>query len=373
MTSLRLLLFAAITLAAACSFEGVKPPPGYTGEACIFSCETVGKNCGEIDNGCGGTVWCGDCASDEVCGSAGLDNVCCTPTNCAEQGANCGELSDGCGGVLDCGSCGDDETCGAGGLNQCGEGDCTPTTCEVLGFDCGSTSDGCGGVLNCGTCSGPETCGGGGAANVCGEDEVIVIPDELVSNCFGWPEQEFTTSNFTPPRASLTAGSTAIDFELAEVDGTTHRLSDLLATKPVFLQTGSYTCPVYQGKIGETEQLAALYGDDVHFVVIYTIEAHPLTDPSPYRGSVWENSTTENYRQPMTYADRVIPAVALNLGSDQLLLIDALDDANANPVWCTYGPAPNAAYLIDTDGTITAAQTWFDAPSMEDAITELLP
>lgn len=355
-----------------CSFEAVKPPPGYTGEACIFSCESVGKNCGEIDNGCGGTSWCGDCAGGEVCGSAGLDNVCCTPTTCAEQGAQCGQLSDGCGGALDCGMCAADEFCGGAGANKCGADACEPLTCDAMSFTCGTMSDGCGDVLQCGTCTGPESCGGGGQANVCGEDVVITIPDDLVTDCFGWPAQEFTPSNFTPPRASMSAGSTAIEFELRDLGGTTHTLTDLLATKPVFLQMGSYTCPVYQGKIAETNRLASMYGADVHFVIIYTIEAHPKTDPSPYRGAIWENSTTENYRQPMTYAERLIPAAALTLGANQLLLIDELGAQN-NPVWCTYGPAPNAAFLIAMDGEIVAAQTWFDSASMEDAITELVP
>ena len=367
------LLITIAAFCAACSFEAVKPPPGYTGEACIFSCESVGKNCGEIDNGCGGTAWCGACADGEVCGAAGLDNVCCTPTTCAEQGATCGQLSDGCGGVLNCGDCADGENCGAAGPNQCGEGECQPLTCETLGFDCGTANDGCGGVLECGTCSGDESCGAGGVPNRCGADEVFEIPDELEDHCFGWPEQEFSPSNFTPALASLRAGAEAIDFELRDLSGASHRLSELLATKPVFLQTGSYTCPVYQGKINQTEQLAASYGSDVHFVVIYTVEAHPKTDPSPYRGSVWENSTTEDYRQPTTYEERLVPAAALNLGSNQLLLIDDLTEGAMNPVWCTYGPAPNAAYLIGQDGVIHAAQTWLDIPTMEDAITELIP
>ena len=46
---------------------------------------------------------------------------------------------------------------------------------------------------------------------------------------------------------------------------------------------------------------------------------------------------------------------------DATVLVDEID----NPVWCTYGPAPNIAYLIGEDGKIVAKQGWFDGIQME--------
>ena len=46
---------------------------------------------------------------------------------------------------------------------------------------------------------------------------------------------------------------------------------------------------------------------------------------------------------------------------DAAVLVDEID----NPVWCTYGPAPNIAYLIGEDGKIVAKQGWFDGVQME--------
>jgi len=43
------------------------------------------------------------------------------------------------------------------------------------------------------------------------------------------------------------------------------------------------------------------------------------------------------------------------------LLVDEID----NPVWCTYGPAPNIAYLIGTNGKIIAKQGWYDPKLFE--------
>lgn len=50
------------------------------------------------------------------------------------------------------------------------------------------------------------------------------------------------------------------------------------------------------------------------------------------------------------------------------VLVDEID----NPLWCTYGPAPNIAYLIGTDGTIVTRQDWFDPAGMESAILAYL-
>jgi len=90
----------------------------------------------------------------------------CAPVTCAALGKNCGSLSDGCGGTLNCGTCSGSQTCGGGKANVCGP--CTPTTCAARGKNCGGIPDGCGSWLNCGTCSGTQTCGGAGTANLCG-------------------------------------------------------------------------------------------------------------------------------------------------------------------------------------------------------------
>lgn len=50
------------------------------------------------------------------------------------------------------------------------------------------------------------------------------------------------------------------------------------------------------------------------------------------------------------------------------LLVDRMDNA----VWCTYGPAPDVAYLIGQDGTILTRQEWYDPPAMADAVADLL-
>ena len=91
----------------------------------------------------------------------------CAPITCAALGKNCGTLADGCGGTLNCGICANPQTCGGGGkVNVCGP--CTPTTCAAQGKSCGAIGDGCGGWIACGTCAAPQSCGGTGTPGVCG-------------------------------------------------------------------------------------------------------------------------------------------------------------------------------------------------------------
>ena len=74
--------------------------------------------------------------------------------------------------------------------------------------------------------------------------------------------------------------------------------------------------------------------------------------------------------QPSTYEERVTQAseMAKQLGITVPILIDEMD----NPVWCTYGPAPNIAYLIGTDGIIREKLGWYDPEDMKSAIQRYL-
>src|SRR5690348_7724671 len=117
----------AMVLGLACSANVVPPSRvGNESAACSpYRCDTLGVNCGQLENGCGGTLDCGTCPSGEVCGGDGTPNVCghgaCAPLTCAEAKSECGTLSDGCGALLDCGVCPDHQVCGGDGTpNVCG-------------------------------------------------------------------------------------------------------------------------------------------------------------------------------------------------------------------------------------------------------------
>ena len=117
-----------------------------------------------------------------------------------------------------------------------------------------------------------------------------------------------------------------------------------------------------------TESLIAKYQDQVHFVIIYVIEPHPVGSVSPYSGQEWTGSYSQDTEgnpigQPGTYDERAELAsmCARDARITALILIDEID----NPVWQTYGTAPNLAYLIGTDRKVIEAQTWYDVGQME--------
>jgi hypothetical protein len=117
------------------------------------------------------------------------------------------------------------------------------------------------------------------------------------------------------------------------------------------------------------------YSDVVHFVHIYSVEAHPQSpDTSPYSGDVWELSWSTKLHAK-TYSEREANAIDAEayITGNQLMLVDELTPLpRNNPVWCTYGPVPNGAYLIAQDGLIVAAQQWLDVNAMKTHIDNLL-
>ncbi|MFC1913334.1 hypothetical protein ACFLX7_03995 [Chloroflexota bacterium] len=92
--------------------------------------------------------------------------------------------------------------------------------------------------------------------------------------------------------------------------------------------------------------MQARYLSQVQFIIIYTTEAHPVGSACPYTGTEWTDvaSTDEQgnpLTQPTTYQERVAQSAQMieELGITVPTLIDEMD----NPVWCTYGAAPNIA------------------------------
>lgn len=115
------------------------------------------------------------------------------------------------------------------------------------------------------------------------------------------------------------------------------------------------------------ENLSNRYGDDVHFIIIYVWEAHPIEGrPSPY---TYDEEGTPIH-QPTNYVERVEMARKTIAAED--ITVTVLVDGMDNALMCTYGPAPNNAYLIGTDGKIIAKQGWYQPNQMEAAVQEYL-
>lgn len=169
----------------------------------------------------------------------------------------------------------------------------------------------------------------------------------------------------TPPIASCgrPEGEQAADFTLHDVEGNAFNLGTaLLEGKPVLMISSSYTCPVFRNKVPKINQLFADHAGELTIVIIYTPEAHPAVDISPYFGAV--NTGQQNLNegilieQPETYGERraVLQDMLAGLQIDAPVYLDG----PCNEWWDYYGPQPNNAYLIDVNGTIHTHHDWFD-------------
>jgi len=135
--------------------------------------------------------------------------------------------------------------------------------------------------------------------------------------------------------------------------------------------------------VNATNHLAKKYGDKFHYLIVYTVDAHPKApDTCPYRGAVWEHPFS-NYSQPLNYSSRVNVVNHINdiiaLDPAYTVAVDNLTPHNASehpggndPVWCTWGPAPNAGWLINTNGTVVVSQPWFQPHEMDKAMGEMV-
>lgn len=157
-------------------------------------------------------------------------------------------------------------------------------------------------------------------------------------------------------------GDTLPDFTLYKTNGDSVRLSNLLmAGKPVLLVGGNYTCPVYRRKINDVNNMCNFYGTQLQVYVIYGVEAHPIVDVSPYSGQIWTTSANQTegvlFEQPDTYGERL--AIIDSMLAHYNIVPEILVDGPCNEWWSHFGPAPNNAYLIDTNGIVFAKHGWF--------------
>ena len=187
------------------------------------SCGESARLAGALDE-CGvcgdnGTCTDGQCVCDEgfVLQDAAPRCVqpACVPRTCAAAGATCGGIDDGCGGTLVCGDCGENGAC-TDGACKCNPGyivdanadprcvedlRCTAEACVARGFSCGLINeDGCSEPIQCGTCASNEQC----VQGRCGPEAIQVFALVGQSNMVGFGTLEGSTP-FAPGTMSALA------------------------------------------------------------------------------------------------------------------------------------------------------------------------
>ena len=167
----------------------------------------------------------------------------------------------------------------------------------------------------------------------------------------------------TPDLEGPFAGTLVHDFKLYTLEGDSVQLSGILNDrKPVLLIGCNYTCFVFRGKINLINNVKEYYGDAIKIYLVYTVEAHPVIDVSPYFGveAVGDQNYADGilYRQPTTYGER--KAIVSDMLAAETINVPVLIDGPCNNWWLNFGTAPNCAFLIDPDGYVFDDQNWFN-------------
>ncbi|MBA3901343.1 MAG: redoxin domain-containing protein [Bacteroidetes bacterium] len=144
----------------------------------------------------------------------------------------------------------------------------------------------------------------------------------------------YTFDNFAGPKI----GEEAPDFTAFTLQGKKVKLSDFFG-KPIVLETGSLTCPVYAGVVKEMNKMAEEFRE-VQFLLLYTREAHPGEKTGPH--SSLEEKMLRAKESKKVYAEK------------RLILVD---DVNG-PAHEQYGFLPNSVYLINKNHKIYWRAQW---------------
>lgn len=146
-------------------------------------------------------------------------------------------------------------------------------------------------------------------------------------------------------------GASAPDFTLESLSGERVSLAELRG-KPVVLEFGSYTCPIFCGQVESMEALAQ-HHLEATFLVLYTREAHP-GEVTPEHRSLQDKRAA---------ARRLVSEEPIS----RTVLIDDLDGS----VHRAYGAAWDAVYVIDAAGTVLLRQAWTHPEAVDGVLHEL--
>jgi peroxiredoxin len=146
-------------------------------------------------------------------------------------------------------------------------------------------------------------------------------------------------------------GHQAPDFDLMDLDAKGVRLSELRG-RPVVLEFGSYTCPIFSDRVPSMEQLAREH-TEATFLVIYVREAHP----------------GEHQLQHRSLGEKRVAAhkLALEEALARRVLVDSLE----GQVHRLYGGAWNPVYVIGPDGRVVMRQAWNHPRDVNDVLDAL--
>ncbi|MFN3227704.1 MAG: deiodinase-like protein [Hyphomicrobiales bacterium] len=170
--------------------------------------------------------------------------------------------------------------------------------------------------------------------------------------------REYGYSRFTPEEYDFTideglqAGERYEDVTLRTLTGDAVQLSAYINDKPLVLETGSMTCPMYAQSVPPMMKLIDKYPSLDH-LLMYVREAHPGELQPQHRTD--EEKIAAAKKTKRRYRD------------GRTILVDDVHGSAHR----YYGTMPNSIFVIDTDGTILFRSIWNNALDMDEVLKSI--
>lgn len=176
-----------------------------------------------------------------------------------------------------------------------------------------------------------------------------VYPRDYNYEHFSFAEEDAEVAYWsaTAPALGRTAPATAA----TRLDGSPWLLAEELG-RPVVLEFGSYTCPIFCGHVSAMEKLAAEF-PEAAFIAIYAREAHP--------GDITRaHAAIED-------CHRLARLTMQREGIGRTVLVDSLDGV-AHLLW---GGGYNPVFVLDPQGHVVVRRFWNEPSDVRTALTML--
>lgn len=176
-----------------------------------------------------------------------------------------------------------------------------------------------------------------------------------------------TLAQTTQPKPQLLLGKPAPEILATTLDGKPAKLADYKG-KPILLQFGSITEPVFRNKSAAMEKLAADFADKAHFLIIYAEESHPGDTEAALQINNDEGfaiARPQKLEERIKLARLAVDKLTLK---NQTMLVDAWNNTSAK----RYNDLPNMLFLIDKDGNLATGWPWADPKKARLALEALL-
>jgi len=146
-------------------------------------------------------------------------------------------------------------------------------------------------------------------------------------------------------------GDSFPSFEIFTTSGDSLNNRNVFADKPVLVIFGSMTCPMTASAAPSVQALYDEFGEQIDFIMLYVREAHP----------------GEHFTQTESVEEKLEHARALKEFYDIPWTVAA--DSVEGDLHRALDPKPNAAYLMNSEGTILFRSLWAaDRDAMRQAL-----